>query len=569
MSIFNFLRRNWFWGSVTVLSLIKLRFSDFLPLFAFYNGGSLDDLLLVRITDLLIKLMWPNDLFAVSKGIGFSLFLIVGLVTGLGYATLNSLCYVSSCLFAVFALKPVCDKKWFMLLAFALLLFMPVSFAGETFQRLYRNSITAWQVILIIGSLAAMLFRLEESPLSLLTWALPGALGLSWLYHTREDAVWCIPFVFGMLLTSVFFLFFHFSWKNRSFWFRVLSLLTPLLWLVLTIEIISAFNYFNHGFWGTTFFQCRHFRRMVQVIYSIDLPEQDGLPAAVRSRIAVKRRVMRELYPHSPTLNRFKQNIEKNLDQWSQWQNSSYKAKHPDYREVENGWIFWSMLQWFPGSVKDYRKYCRKTAREINTAIRQGHFKTRPVMPSALMAPWNDAAYPILMNSMTKILKQTLTNQGFYMVKGPSSDNLHGLRYMENFSGKKFPHANDLRTPCQNFQEKAVHLADWIIKIYERLSIPILIWGGIGFIVLIVETIRHPQEKFFQILIFLLGLIATYFVLVFGVAYTDTTGFDAIRTGYLAGCYPLIMIFILTAGISVFQFSGFQLWRKLSLSKQN
>ena len=48
-------------------------------------------------------------------------------------------------------------------------------------------------------------------------------------------------------------------------------------------------------------------------------------------------------------------------------------------------------------------------------------------------------------------------------------------------------------------------------------------------------------------LFFLLGCAVACFVLTVGIAYTDATGFPAVNAPYLAGGYPLVWVFNLTA----------------------
>lgn len=539
LTLYRLIKQYWFWIIVVLLILIKQRLVTMLPLYPIYSNGGYDDLLMVQIADDLLHFSWPTEPVRLTKGIGFPLFLVLGILSGFGYAALTTLFHSGASLLMVFAVSPLIKHKWMMLIFFSLLLFLPVTYSIDCFQRVYRNSITIWQVLLVLSSLSGMLFRLNKTPKVLLVWSLPGIIGLSWLFHTREDALWIVPFAAGMLIMSCFFLLFIVSWKNREYWIKGSILLLPLIFLLITVEIISAMNYLHNGFWGTTIFTAGSFPRMVRSVYRIRWPDSEQLPP----RLAVSRRQMYSLYQFSPTMAAKQKHIERQLDQWS----TGSPPPNPG-KEVENGWIFWAMLYW-----ADERQACKAilfydaVARELNSAVDQGKLKTRPTMPSALMAPWKPSAFPSFIKAFRKSWNRILKNQKLHIANAASSDVLQGIRYLEDFTGTKFPHTSDFSCNIKYYQAKVVKILNVFIFIYQKMSVVINILGWAGFLVILISAVYSRNIQLFQTVVFLLGLFLSCTLLVIGVAYTHATGFDAVHPCYLAGGYPIILVFDLVA----------------------
>lgn len=64
--------------------------------------------------------------------------------------------YTIACVLFIFGTK-LFKNELPLYILFAVLMFMPISFANETFTRVYRNSLIAGQVLMIASSLVALL----------------------------------------------------------------------------------------------------------------------------------------------------------------------------------------------------------------------------------------------------------------------------------------------------------------------------------------------------------------------------------------------------------------------------
>lgn len=525
--------------SFLLLILFKQHLAVMLPLYPIYNNGAYDDLLMVQLADKLLNSSWPTSPVMLTKGIGFPLFLLLGVLLGFNYAVLNTLFHSAASLLMVFAVEPIIRRRWMMLIFFAILIFLPATCSLDCFQRIYRTSITIWQVLLIMASLAGMLFRLERFPGVLLKWSLPGVIGLSWMFHTREESVWIVPLAVGMFAVSFFSLWYAVSPKKREFWLKGIILLLPLLFLLVTVEIISAMNYCHNGFWGTTIFTDGPFPRMVRSIYQIRWPDSDQLSP----RLAISRKQLRSLYQFSPTLAAKRKNIEQSLDHWS----TGCPKPGPE-KEVENGWIFWSMLLW-PNEEQtvNANRFYAAVADELNSAVAAGDLKTRRTMPSALMAPWKPSALPVFEKAFWEAWDVVLNHQKIHLYNSSSREPIHGIRYLEDFSGKKIAHVSDLPSSIKVSTDSAVEILNSLIDWYKSSAAVINILGLAGFLVILIRVIYSPDIQLLKTVIFLIAIAASCTLLIAGVAYTHATSIYALHPAYLAGCYPIIPVFCLTA----------------------
>ena len=182
-----------------------------LPIMAVPKGIH-DDWIMVHLAETLRNGQWLgeyNDL-TLTKGMFFPLYLALCNFFHLSYLNVTALCYTISCMLFVYGLRPLLKKTWAMGLLYLALLWNPVSYSVQAFQRVYRNSISYIQVLLIFGGFLALYLRRKEPLKKQALWVLAAAFGTVSFFYTREDAIWVVPFLLVFLavyLGSVFCLF--------------------------------------------------------------------------------------------------------------------------------------------------------------------------------------------------------------------------------------------------------------------------------------------------------------------------------------------------------------------------
>lgn len=118
------------------LGLLKQFLVCDLPIMAVPKGIH-DDWIMVHLADTLRSGQWLgeyNDL-TLTKGMFFPLFLAVCNFLNISYLHASALFYTVSCMVFVYALRPLLKKYWALGALYAALLWNPVSYSVQAFQR--------------------------------------------------------------------------------------------------------------------------------------------------------------------------------------------------------------------------------------------------------------------------------------------------------------------------------------------------------------------------------------------------------------------------------------------------
>ena len=321
-----------------------------------------------------------NDLIF-TKGIMFPLFLVIGYSLGFSYISFQTLVYTLSCAFFIYSIKDFIKSKWILLGIFVALVFNPLSFASETLMRVYRNGITMSQVLIIIGSYIGMYMNRTDKKKTMF-FALFGGLGISTMYHTREDAFWIMPFMIVVTMILVGLLI---KDKKKDIIktgkMQTLIYVIPFVMLTLVTNIISTINYNNYGIYTYNELNDSNFTKCMKAIYSVK-------PNVEIEYVSNPKEKIERIAEVSPTFSTI---VDVML-------NNNYKYfdgydRKPDDGEVEDGWFFWVLRESVVESgvyktVNDIDNFYLKVTEEINAAIKDGKLEKQATMPSSLMPPW-------------------------------------------------------------------------------------------------------------------------------------------------------------------------------------
>ena len=144
-----------FFLSMVLFGVLKEFLVYNLPIMAVPKGIH-DDWIMVHMADALRGGRWLgeyNDL-TLTKGMFFPFYLAVLNFLHLSYLSVSAFLYTVSCMIFVYALRPLLKKYRACLTLYLVLLWNPVSYSVQAFQRVYRNSISYIQVLLIFGASA-------------------------------------------------------------------------------------------------------------------------------------------------------------------------------------------------------------------------------------------------------------------------------------------------------------------------------------------------------------------------------------------------------------------------------
>ena len=134
-----------------------------LPIMAVPKGIH-DDWIMVHLADTLRSGQWLGEYnsLTLTKGMFFPLYLAVINFFHLSYLNVTAFLYTVSCMVFVYALRPLVKKPLPRLVLYLALLWNPVSYSLQAFQRVYRNSISYIQLLFIFAGFLAVYLRRRE-----------------------------------------------------------------------------------------------------------------------------------------------------------------------------------------------------------------------------------------------------------------------------------------------------------------------------------------------------------------------------------------------------------------------
>lgn len=404
-----------------------------LPIMAVPKGIH-DDWIMVHMADALRSGQWLgeyNDL-TLTKGMFFPFYLAVLNFLRLSYLSVSALLYTVSCMIFVYALRPLLKKYWACFTLYLVLLWNPVSYSVQAFQRVYRNSISYIQVLLIFGGLLALWLRRKEPVKKQILWLLIAAVGMVTFFYTREDAIWVEPFLLVFLLVYLGTMFF--SWKKehrREYVGKAVLVLLPFLSVWGAGQLIAQENDNHYNIRLTNELQKGGFAEMYKSMMAVK-PEED-IPGVTMTREKIAR-----MCDECPTLEKLEPYIQSSRLYWA---GSGENEK--DW-EVRDGWVFWifrtALAQ--AGYYTDgetVNQVCLQIRDELEAAMDEGRLTRQATMPSTYMSPWREGYLGDLFGALGKAIAYTTTYDEMetlvYLYSEPDENG--GIPLFERMTGDK------------------------------------------------------------------------------------------------------------------------------------
>lgn len=383
---------------VLLIIITKQCLVNNIPIMA-YAHAKQDDALMVDMAKNILDGKWLGEYneLTLTKGVMFPLFLCVSNILGINYISFQTLFYSIACLLFIYGIKDFIKSKKWLLIIFIALVFNPVSFATNTLSRVYRNGITMSQVLIIFGSYIGLYMNRKNKAKSTI-YSLLAGFEFTFLYHTREDAIWIIPFICTVTLILVILLIKEEKKQVlKSHKLLLFIYFLPFIIIYIVTMIISMINYSYYGIFTYNELNKSSFTKCMKTMYSIKPKEE-------YYRVSFTDEKIERMCLESKTLNSIKAEL--------------YEAKYlyADYgngengNQTEDGWFFWVLRE--AASKKGYYEtaqkaedFYAKVTEELETAIEQEKLETQPVMPSSLMPPWRKGKAVQLLNAFTEEIK--------------------------------------------------------------------------------------------------------------------------------------------------------------------
>lgn len=409
-----------------ILFVIKLLIVSGLPIWAWGEAGH-DDRLMINYSVSLLNGEWLGQYNerTLIKGIFFPFILVVSNFFNISYTTAISIIYAIGCVMFVIAIKDVINNNKILMFIYIVLLFCPVSYSLSAFQRVYRNSISPAQIILLIAFFSGMYLRREKNLIIYFFWTIGAGVSFVAMWNTREDGIWIIPFVsVVILITIIKFLYKYKIDKSKIWLIKIVVTFIPIIILIFSTIFISSMNYKYYGVYTNNELLDSNFTKAYKSILSIEPEEKIDY-------VSVPHTTVKKLYEVSPTFGELKPYLE----------NSPWDAlgEHGIDGNIEDGWFFWAMRESVFNACEkkdavSINEFYLKIYNEVEQAFNNGQFERRKIFSSPLMTPWDNKYIKPLINTIAQSTKFVITYENVNAKVEISEGNQDSIRLFESIT---------------------------------------------------------------------------------------------------------------------------------------
>ena len=163
----NIWQKYWFIILIILLGSIRFLLTYKLPSFYLYKMNY-DDALMIKQLKYLIRGAYLGEygVRTLIKGPIFSIILLLSTIYKISFSAFFTLLYICVSAFFVTSLKKTIKNKKYLIIIFIVLLFNPVTYSQDLFQRLYRNSISITELLFFLGATIRVIFNKDKRVLN-------------------------------------------------------------------------------------------------------------------------------------------------------------------------------------------------------------------------------------------------------------------------------------------------------------------------------------------------------------------------------------------------------------------
>ena len=357
-----------------------------------------DDRMLFENAYDLLSGVWLGsyDAYALAKGIGYPMFLVLAKKLCLPYSVLLALLQAVGAWLFVRALSVRWKNPYGQTLLYLLLLFSPISLTQLVTQRLYRMAIVPGMVLVVFSGMIGLTLRKELPLKKQLPWAVLTGMALAFFWQIREDSVWILPFIAVMTVWNVGYviLALHKKRTGRQLLLQCFILLLPILLLFGGNMTISAINQVHYGVFLTNDRTEGNFAELMSLFYHLQGNTEAG------SDIWISRETIARAEAVSPTLQQLQPLLDSYVEDWST-SNGEIPGDH-------FSWVLRDAVQdsgYSPDAVSAQTFY-GSVLSELHAAVERGDLTKR--QDGALY--FSSQSRGILPSEIPRILSDTLQN---------------------------------------------------------------------------------------------------------------------------------------------------------------
>lgn len=532
-----------------------------------YVGGGVDEHVFINQAINMLKGNWFGEYNSITlvKNPVYSFFYVGINKLGISYPVALISFHIISIFALIGAILPIVKNKFYLSFTYLFLLYSPVMLDKKFGFRLYRDALLTPLVFMVLASVIGLFLYRNKSKLSMLGWSLLAGISFFLFAYLREDSMWLKPFFYGAILITVISIL-VLKTKISDKLLKIVLCILPFVLIFGFTDILANKNEQVYGVDAINDHTQTNFGNVITDLVSID----DGTN---QEYIWVHEGALRSAFEVSPTLKL----LEEQFDSFY-IDNSTLTVKVDSEKQAEifSGKIVWLMRlaveragygykpyivddgEKIPGAVATDDFY-KKVHQELTKAFENGQLKKRTggiaISKSAPAKSIDD----IVKNVFPKVVfstKQTIEYSKYFIDEGLSSvsGDTNRVREIEMLISTPLNYPSNVEQSQYNRPiTKMIPRVNFIIGIYQKTAILMLICAIIGFVFSLFKLIRRNfEEKHVAIVLISLGLIPTYFAVLFGVswAYSWVSGETMNRLYfYTSGSIPVLQVFYILTGI--------------------
>lgn len=481
------------------------------------------------------------------------MFITLPSVLGISYQALYLIVIIAASLLCCLSLSRLQFPVFVYVVCFLFFIYSPDLIIPD----LHRNKIVVPFVMLILSSYVALWLDCESLPRRWY-WIIPACIGASFLFLTKEDAIWILPFMICASLVIFLGRAMHrhasdtgvlnstaSSHKPRkrkpgsatSLLPTITILLAPFLFTLAIINVVCCINSAHYGVWAITDRYNNAFSEVCADLVSID----DGLENDSQYTW-VSNQAIEMASEASPTFNSIHDEIVEARKSWTN-KNSEDTAPRADLSH----WALRDALLHSGGykNATDDAHFWATIHDELTTAFNSGQLRKKEglyISGAVEPIPWHQ--FPdIFIRAMQKLIA---FQGGEYLVYNNAFQDTNGtIEQYKNIAaivrGSSYEKATDLQAtinvPVVSIVNRYIHLCHIVGPLFVVLLL-------CSVIVIVFASFIGKDKTARRILVLQLGLFLTQLLLMLSVTWfmhglvPDGSGRDSIA-GYGASIYAL------------------------------
>ncbi len=513
MAVKNFVKKHWFVIAIVFVIILRFLYSFQIPSYRIY-GMQYDDELMSRQAASMSRgeYLGEYNYATLVKGPVYPFLLVISHALSLNYSSFFTILFILAAFYFMLSLKKIIPSKKILFAVFVLLLFNPLTYSGDLFQRLYRNSISITELLFLFGAIIRIITAEKYTKNAIINYVVLGLI-LSFMFLTREDNIWIYPVLALLIIYKLY--------KNLKLKPALINLI-PLGILIFSLNLVSCINLISYGAYTYNELKNSNFKKAYINFLSIKDDEH-------KDRVAIPKSTFYKVIDNSDILGFDRKFVDK-----------MYESLADETGEIDNGNIVWYFRQWIYTAQKfkngkEANDYFGRLNDELNRLFAEKKLEKELIIPSVFVntPTWNNIlAIP---GSLVDAVVYTTTYKNVKTVEEfAPSKKVKGLMYSRAEKTYTFIYSDYRHTDAMTDENPAKY---GIIKFFH------VIFTVVGSVVALIIYFMNIK-KLDKLGILINMVLLSYLVILGGVVYTHVTAYHAIRYMYLGNVYILQEIFI-------------------------